>query len=138
LPDGSEGDLLVNAIDRYQGQTLFNTGIDNAVGIKMSGNGSWQVKIAPLTSAPRWDGGGTYTGRSDGVVIVKDAFDPVDTISFVSSRADSNVVMYAYSADGNEDLVVNDIGNFSGEFLVPSDTVLFVVESDGQWSIKPT
>jgi hypothetical protein len=136
LPDGSEGDLLVNAIDRYKGQTIMNLSADNAIGIEMSGGGAWKVKIEPLANAKHWDGSGTYSGQSDGVVVVKGAFAPADSIKFVSSRADANVTLYAIDSDGNENLVVNDIDNFAGEFLVPSDSMIFQISSDGRWTIK--
>ncbi|WP_143162581.1 hypothetical protein [Couchioplanes caeruleus] len=137
-PDGDEDDLLVNAIESYSGQALFNPQGSEVAGLKIEGGGSWTVKLASLTTAKRWNGSGTYSGKSDGVVNVASSFDPLDSIEFVSTNSDSNVTMYAYDSDGDADLVVNDIGNFKGEHLVPNDSVLFVINSDGRWTIKKT
>jgi hypothetical protein len=65
-------------------------------------------------------------------------FKPLDTIKFTSSHSESNVFVYVYDTEGNEDMLVNDIGNFSGEFAVPKDALIWTVQSDGAWTIKRT
>ena len=70
------------------------------------------------------------------MVDVTGSFDALDSVRFVSTRSDSNVTMYAYDADGDGDLVVNDIGAFRGEYLMPSGTVRLRINSDGDWTMK--
>jgi hypothetical protein len=41
-----------------------------------------------------------------------------------------------YGLGDNEELIVNEIGNFSGNYLVPSGTVLLRISSDGRWELK--
>lgn len=134
--EGEEGDLLVNDIDSYTGQTVLNLAGDDLAGLKIQGGGSWKITLQDLAVAKRWDGTGTFAGKSDGVLIVKDAFEALDSITFKSTGADGNIVVHSYDSDGNEDLLVNDIGNFTAENLAGKDTVLLVVNSDGKWTMK--
>ena len=45
--------------------------------------------------------------------------------------------MIAYTADGNRELLVNEIGNYAGEVFVPEGTILLTVEADGAWTGTP-
>lgn len=48
--------------------------------------------------------------------------------------SESNITVDGLGDD--EDLIVNDIGNFSGKYLVPSGVVLLRISSDGHWTMK--
>lgn len=134
--NGEEEDLLINAIDTYKGQTLLNISDEEVAALKVEGGGTWKISLTDLpATVKRWGGKGTFTGKSDGVFATPDVFDPLDTIKFKSTRADSNVIVTAY-ADSGAELVVNEVGNFSGEYIVPNGTFLWTVESDGNWSFK--
>ncbi len=48
-----------------------------------------------------------------------------------------NFIVHAYTADGIDGLA-NEIGNFSGQVLLPDGTLLLEVSADGgTWSAKP-
>ena len=68
------------------------------------------------------------------MINVTDVFEGLDSMRFTSSRTDSNVTVYGLG--DSEDLIVNEIGNFSGKYLVPSGTVLLRISSDGRWEMK--
>jgi hypothetical protein len=51
-------------------------------------------------------------------------------------RGSSNFFVHAYTADSAE-LLVNEIGNFSGEVLIPDGTLLLTVGADGTWTGTP-
>ncbi len=42
----------------------------------------------------------------------------------------------AFAADG-ADLLVNEIGNYSGPVPLPDGTLLLTVQADGRWTITP-
>lgn len=47
----------------------------------------------------------------------------------------SNFIVTAYTFDGGGDLLINEIGNYNGEVLLPDETFLLVVEGHGgSWS----
>ncbi len=133
--DGNEGDLLVNTIGSYEGTNVINIHEDdNVKALKIEGSGRWKIILKPISDAKAWDGQGTYKGSSDDVINVKGSFDKLDSMKFRSTHAEGNVTVYGLGDD--EDLIVNDIGNFSGKYLVPSGVVLLRISSDGHWTMK--
>jgi hypothetical protein len=133
--DGNEGDLLVNTIGSYEGTTLINIHDgDSVAALKVEGSGRWKVTLKPLTAAKRWDGSKTLSGRGDDVIYVGDVFDGLDSLSFKSTRAEGNITVYALG--DSEDLLVNEIGNFSGKYLVPDGVSFLHISSDGRWAMR--
>lgn len=53
-----------------------------------------------------------------------------------SGRA--NFIIDAYGEDSADTSLINEIGHFSGEEIVPSDTRVITIKADGDWSIKPS
>ena len=86
--------------------------------LKIEGSGNWKVTLKPLADAKVWDGNGTYKGKSDDVINVDGVFEGLDSMRFKSTNADGNITVYGLG--DSEDLMVNEIGNFSGKYLVPS------------------
>ncbi len=133
--DGNEGDLLVNTIGSYKGTNIINLHEGDSVrALKVEGSGSWRIELKPASEARTWDGSGTFKGSSDNVINVSDVFDGLDSLKFKSSKADGNITVYGLGE--SEDLIVNEIGNFSGTYLVPSGTLLLRISSDGRWEMK--
>jgi hypothetical protein len=134
--DGNEGDLLVNTIGSYKGTNLINIYEgENVKALKIEGSGSWKITLKPISEATAWDGKGTFSGESDNVISVSDVFDGLDSMKFKSTKADSNVIVYGLGDDG-EDVIVNEIGNFSGTYVVPGSVTLMKISSDGHWTMK--
>jgi hypothetical protein len=48
----------------------------------------------------------------------------------------SNFVVYAYTSSGAE-LLVDEIGAYNGEVLLPAGTLLLEVTADGAWTVAP-
>jgi hypothetical protein len=68
------------------------------------------------------------------VINVKGSFGSLDSMKFKSTHAEGNITVYGLG--DSEDLIVNDIGNFSGEYPVPSGVVLLRISSDGDWAMR--
>ncbi len=131
---GSQIDLLVNTIGNYSGTRLIDTreGQQTAA-LKIEADGSWSVTLKRVSQMPTWDGTGTWTGKGDTVVLIKSgSFTGLDSVKITNSGK-SNFVVMAYGE--TQDLLVNKIGNYSGEQLMPSGTALLEIQSDGTWSL---
>jgi hypothetical protein len=72
---------------------------------------------------------GICEGKGDDVVALKG--NNVDTGTF-TNKGSSNFIVFSYGkTDSN--LLINVIGNYNGQVLIPSDDFLLVVKSDGDW-----
>lgn len=133
---GDTNDLLVNEIGNYTGTVLLDGDLgEHSVAFKIDSNGTWTLTIKPLRSARVWDPSGPLTGKGDDVVLVfpePDAF----TIVELKHGGDSNFAIWTYSSD-DRDLLVNEIGRYTGETIVGSDLLLLEITADGSWSITP-
>lgn len=129
---GSEySDLLVNDIGSYSGTVYIEAGVNR---LKVTSNGSWTIEVRPITSAKHWNGTTALTGKGDGVVILTDGAFGTTTIK---NKGKSNFAVIAYSTDGEYlELLVNDIGSYNGEVLLPvaDPMVLSIHCVGGTWS----
>jgi len=135
--DGSENELLVNEIGNYSGTVLFDASSgQHSVAFKVESDGTWAITIKPLSAAKTWDPATPLTGRGDEVVALSPAVSGLMTAT-ISHKGAANFVVYAYSPSGG-DLLVNEIGNFSGEEALPDGTYLLQINADGTWTVTPT
>ena len=133
--DGSRSNLLVNTIGRYQGTVLLDeTG--HSVALSVDTTGSWTGTIAPLSQADRWSGTDITTGSGDNVLMLSSETIGLKTM-LIESRGNGNFVVWAYSVDGQRDLLVNTIGDYSGEVLLPDQTYIIAIQSESNWGISP-
>ena len=49
-----------------------------------------------------------------------------------------NFSVWAFTTDGDADLLVNDIGRYEGEVLLPDGTALLEIGADGAWTATAT
>jgi hypothetical protein len=54
----------------------------------------------------------------------------------VTHRGSSNFVVRAYG--DSQELLINEIGKYSGEILIPSGTLALEIEADGPWTVQRT
>jgi hypothetical protein len=135
--DGSDNELLVNEIGNYSGTVLFDASSgQHSVAFKVESDGTWAITIQPLSAAKVWDPTTPLAGRGDDVIAVSPAVSGLMTAT-ISHKGQANFVVYAYSPSG-QDLLVNEIGNFSGEEAVPDGTYLLQINADGTWTVTPT
>ncbi|MGY1624261.1 hypothetical protein ACI789_18840 [Geodermatophilus sp. SYSU D00965] len=130
---GQDIDLLVNEIGSYSGAHPLNfLEGEEAAALKIEADGPWHVTSAPLSSAPTWDGTAPYSAEGAAVVWVEGAASGLTPVTF-THEGESNFAVFAYGDD--RDLLVNEIGAYTGETLLPTGTLVLVVEADGPWSI---
>lgn len=127
-------DLLVNEIGSYSGTVYLNPGASR---LKVTSSGSWSVTILPVTRARHWDGVAPLAGKEDSVILLSGG---ADSATGIRNKSRGNVAVIAYGEDGEYlDLLVNEIGSYSGEVLLPyADPIALSVQAfGGTWSFGP-
>jgi hypothetical protein len=132
--NGDTNDLLVNEIGTYEGNHLFDDSA-HSVAFKVDADGRWRILVRHVTKARAWNPSKTLAGDGPDVVRLTQASEGFTTLD-IRHRGSSNFVVYAYSVDGRE-LLVNEIGSYSGEVLLPAGTLIITVEADGTWTGTP-
>lgn len=133
--DYGYGDLLVNEIGFYTGTTA--TGLspyDDETGmLEVDADGPWEITVAPISAAPMLPSSGT----GDGVY----RYDGRSGARAISHRGSSNFIVKQHYQDvdwGNRwtrDLLVNEIGSYSGNRFFQAGPSIVTVEADGSWDI---
>lgn len=136
--DGEQYDLLVNSIGSYQGTRLIDAREgEQTAAFKIEATGfRWTIALKPITQARSWSGSSPLSGKGDDVVLMPPGtWGALDAAKFAHTGS-SNFAVKAYG--DSIDLLVNEIGRYSGEVQVPADTVLFAIDADGGWTISKT
>jgi hypothetical protein len=133
---GKKSDLVVNEIGSYPTSTLLvDVPVGSTVyGFEVTATGfTWSIQVRPLTDAASWLAGQT-SGQGSTVL----ATGPVTGITSLAltNVGQSNFIVWAYDVNGRRvDLLVNEIGNYSGTVLMPVGTRYLSIESSGgSWS----
>lgn len=132
--DGTTNDLLVNEIGKYTGTVLFDEDVGvHSVAFEITASGKWTIRVLPITSSRAWNTAEKLTGNGDDVVL---AVPPtgVFATATIKHSGESNFAVIAYGSEGI-DLVVNEIGNYSGQVVLPDGTLLLEVTADGAWTV---
>ena len=97
---------------------------------------AWAIVIKPVTDAPAWDPSSPLEGSGDSVYQLSPPSSGLVTLD-ISNEGEDNFAVLAYTADSS-DLLVNEIGNYSGQVLLPDGTVLVeLIANGGSWTITP-
>lgn len=132
--DGTQNDLLVNTIGAYSGTTLVDANAgEHSAAFKVTASAVWTIVVKPVTSARVWTTSAKLTGKGDDVVQVSPPPSGLATIDVVGAGSE-NFVIQSYGPDG-QDLLVNEIGKYSGSVQLPDGAFLLTVESNGSWTI---
>ena len=126
-------DLLVNEVGSYSGTVYVAAGVTR---FKITSSGTWTIEVKPVTASRHWDGSSALTGKGDNVVILTGGASGITTIK---NKSRSNFAVIAYTLDGDYlDLIVNEIGNYNGEVLLPDeDTMVLTIHAvGGTWSMS--
>lgn len=99
----------------------------NCKRVEVTASGSWTLTAGPLSSARRISGGRAL-GSGDDVVLL----DGTGRMT-ITHDGESNFAVLSHG-DGR-DLLVNEIGRYSGTVLVSSDALLVEIGADGNWTL---
>lgn len=133
---GAQTDLLVNTIGAYSGTVLFDEQAGSHTdAFEVEADGAWTITIKPVTEAFKWDGSEVLTGTGDDVVILDPPSSGLKS-STLTHDGSGNFAVWSY-ASGSTDLLVNEIGNYSGEVLLADGTFLLEITATGSWTASP-
>ena len=126
-----EIDLLVNVIGAYSGTRLIDVQDgQHTARLRIEYGGSWTVVVRPVASAPQLST--TAAGKGDAVLLYLGAAQGLT----ITNRGSSNFAVTSYGDNG--DLLVNEIGSYSGQVAIGAGPELIQVESDGRWTMQLT
>lgn len=122
-------DLLVNTIGNYQGTVL----VDESVGylttaLEITADGPWTVTLVHLSALPSFDA--QTSGTGDAVL----RYLGNAGVAAIQHTGQSNFAVKYYNDDGG-DLLVNEIGAYSGSVAFRSPPALIEITAEGSWSI---
>lgn len=127
------GALLVNEIGSFSGSVYVDPGMNR---FKVTSSGTWTIEVWPIISAKHWNGTAPLTGKGDSVFNLTGSASGITTIKNMSK---SNFAVLVYAQDGEYlDLLVNEIGAYNGEVMLPdADPMVLVIQAvGGTWSFS--
>ena len=131
---GEDIDLLVNEIGNYNGTVPLNltTNADDLRALTINADGSWKVVVKAAQKATRFTG--TNSGKGPDVLVIPTGTLPDFATATITHKGRSNFVMRTYGS--GVDLLVNEIGAYRGQIIIPNDTIIIEIQADGTWTIK--
>ena len=126
----NQSDLLVNEIGNYDGTVPFNLTVGERItAFEISADGAWTVTLRDVLSVREAPQGQSSTGTGDDVLVYLGE----TTIADISHTGESNFAVWSFG-DRN-DLLVNEIGNYTGQVRWQAGPALIQVSADGAWTI---
>jgi len=125
--------LLVNEIGNYSGMVYVAPLVDT---LEITAGGDWTVTRYNLDGATQWDGLTDLAGEGDSVVVLTGGSSGAVAIT---NQSESNFSIVAYDEFGEYlDLLVNEIGDYSGEVLLPDadPMALDITAVGGTWTMS--
>lgn len=125
-------ELLVNSSQNYSGTTFLEDCYDTTVDFEITANSDWVLEIYKLGSSST----DSFNGNGDFVTPMFSASSKVYEIIYNGNR---HISIKGYYGNYNYDLLMNEIGEYSGRvYFTPDDNIcFFVIETEGEWSIRP-
>lgn len=127
-------DLFVNEIGNYQGRRMVHGGWflqpELVRHLDIDADGAWSITARPMSAASSMTS--SLTGSGDSIVRYQGS---ASTLSSTHDGA-SNFIIVGYLSDGEyNDLIVNEIGPYTGTDLIPSGTAILDIAADGNWTL---
>jgi hypothetical protein len=117
-------DLVVNTIGSYSGTVLDGLG---ASSLEINADGNWTIETRQITDVQHF--AATISGTGDAVVF----YEGPTTAATLSNDGASNFAVWAHTG-ADSDLVVNEIGPYSGTVRLPGPALL-AITAEGAWAI---
>jgi hypothetical protein len=133
--DGESADLLVNTVGKYKGSVLIDQRGAQIVALEISSDGKWKVTIVPVLSAESWDTTNAKSGKGDQVLLLGAPVEGFATVQ-ITGKGKDYFGVHAYTAEGDSDLLVNEIAPYEGEVIVPEGTALLEIRAGAGWTLS--
>ena len=126
----AHNDLLVNEIGNYTGTVLMDkSSRKKSISLEITADGPWTVKIGAVQSALHWDGSAPASGVGDNVLF----YTGKAGAAAVTHDGSSNFAVWAYATRG--DLLINEIGPYTGTVRWMAGPALYEINADGRWTV---
>jgi len=135
--NGERTEGLVNEIGSYEGWSM--TAGDDVAFLQVAADGAWTVDLQQITTGASVElQAGVAISGPGNEVLALDLDGPV-IVDFSCPGCDGNVIVKHY---GNGRALVNEIGSYSGSFVIPGDTLLVEIQTfdrrgDSSWTLTP-
>lgn len=127
--DMAQQELMVNMIGGYQGTVLFNLQSGTAASaLEITADGAWTVTVRSVLSLRQFEGASAAGIGDDALIYLGDA-----GAAALSHDGESNFAVWTYGS--STDLVVNEIGAYTGTVRWAAGPTVVAVSADGAWSI---
>lgn len=127
---GEDVDLLVNTVGSYSGTVTDYTDYSDVTMLSVNSSGEWSITVKPMDSMLELVNGQSYTG--DGVYYIET--DELTTLTITNS-GESNFIVRGIGIS-DTDLLVNDIGDYSGTVIWTEPWSFLIVLSEGTWTVS--
>lgn len=128
--DLAETENLVNEIGPYSGKTILDLEDGSETRkLKITADGTWSVVIQALSETRELEG--QASGKSADVLLYFGSAG----VATLTHKGTSNFIVTYYNEDGSENLV-NEIGRYTGESVLPAGPGFLQISADGAWTIK--
>lgn len=125
----------MNIIGQYEGtRPLDFLDEQQTVRFQIESSGQWGIEVLPLLQGRKAEVPGTLEGKGDDVVFL--AGETPDLLKIDATTAQSNFVVWGYG--NRRDLLVNEIAPYDGVVVAGGNTIVLVIEAEGNWSIEIT
>jgi len=136
---GDNAGAFVNEIGEYYGTTIFNNSkSEPGTGIlQIEADGRWSLSFISLPNAVKPAGSSNMAGHGDTITPLFEGNGGPNVVNLIH-RGRSNFIVKIYDEDGNCEILVNEIGLFSGTKVMKLQKnvrYFAYVQADGDWSI---
>ncbi|MCA1789429.1 MAG: hypothetical protein LC667_06105 [Thioalkalivibrio sp.] len=129
-PAEGRRDILVNEIGTYDGIRPLGWMELPIVDIEIQADGFWTFTVLPRTEAPQ--PGAYIEGVGDMVLNFAEIEGRALSLTHDGS---SNFAVFAYPPEGRRDVLVNEIGAYSGRVRLVPGTSFVEIQADGRWTL---
>ena len=137
--EGNKSRAFVNEIGDYEGTTLFNNSNANTGSgiLEVEADGKWSLEFMAIPRTVGLEGSSNVKGHGNTVC---DAFIGNGKPNIVKFMHDgtSNFCVRIISEEGENNLLVNEIGFYSGEKVFKLEKGMryfLIIEADGNWTV---
>lgn len=125
---GNSIDLLFNEIGYTKGAVTFGFGYSSAKAksFEIQADGPWTLTIREMNKASAFKSSGS------GFAVMK--YSSKTQRFRIRHSGDSNFIVKEYCTNGYDDLVVNEIGTYSGKKQLAGGSCIIEIQADGDWS----
>ena len=128
---GDYVDLVANEVGDYDGLRPLDLEREQPASLRIRADGRWKITVMVVDKAPRWTG--KASGKAGATLLLVDPKAADQQVRF-THKGRSNCAL-TIRGEERSDLLVNDIGRYSGEMVLPTGTRYVEIETSGSWTL---